>query len=225
MKHKFHGHSSVEFPDPRDTLAEGIIAVGGELDEATLYTAYHAGIFPWPQTGMPMLWFSPEMRGVLEFKDLHVAESLKRYRRKNPQIEFSLNKDFRHVIEECAKQPRPGQDGTWILPAMKKAYVKFFEAGHCLSVEVREENVLIGGIYGVLIDGVFSAESMFYKKPNASKLAFWHLIEVLQNQGHEWIDIQMVTPVSASFGGKYVPREAFLQMLEQRHRQMAGLEA
>ncbi|MNL23068.1 Leucyl/phenylalanyl-tRNA--protein transferase [compost metagenome] len=170
-----------------------------------------------------MLWFSPEMRGILDFQDFHVAESLKRYRRKNPQIEFTLNKDFRHVIEECSKQPRPGQEGTWILPAMKKAYVKFFEAGHCLSVEVREGNVLIGGIYGVLVEGVFSAESMFYKKPNASKLAFWHLIEVLMAQGHEWIDIQMVTPIAASFGGKYVDREFFLEMLDQRHRQVTEI--
>jgi leucyl/phenylalanyl-tRNA--protein transferase len=221
MKSKVHGHSSVDFPDPRDTLAEGIIAVGGILDEATLYEAYYQGIFPWPQAGMPMLWFSPEMRGILEFKDFHVAKSLQRFRKNNPQIEFSVNKDFRHVIEECAKQPRPGQEGTWILPPMKKAYVHFFEAGHCLSVEVREGNVLIGGIYGVLIEGVFSAESMFYKKPNASKLAFWHLVEILRAKGHQWMDIQMVTPVAGSFGGKYVDRDVFLEMLDERHRNYA----
>lgn len=210
-------HSSVDFPDPRETLAEGIIAVGGKLDVGTLYQAYSRGIFPWPQPGFPMLWFSPENRGIIDFKDFRVPESLQRFRRRHPEIEYSVNKDFRHVVEECARQPRPGQDGTWILPVMKKAYVDFFEAGYCLSVEVRENNILIGGIYGVLVEGVFSGESMFYKKPNASKLALWYLVELLQSQGHEWMDVQMVTPVVASMGGKYVSRDQYLEMLEKRH--------
>ncbi|WII71303.1 leucyl/phenylalanyl-tRNA--protein transferase [Bdellovibrio sp. 22V] len=212
--------SSVEFPDPRDTLAEGIIAVGGKLDVGTLYSAYSRGIFPWPQPGLPMLWFSPEKRGVLLFEDFHVSESLKRYRRRHPEIEFTINKDFHQVIEECSKQPRPGQEGTWITPMMKRSYVDFFNAGFCMSVEVRENNILIGGIYGVLVQGVFSGESMFYKKANASKLALWHLVEVLQAQGHEWIDVQMVTPVVGSMGGKYVDREQYLEMLELRHQSL-----
>ncbi|HEY1080128.1 MAG TPA: leucyl/phenylalanyl-tRNA--protein transferase [Bdellovibrio sp.] len=213
-------HSSVDFPDPRETLAEGIIAVGGKLDVGTLYQAYSRGIFPWPQPGFPMLWFSPENRGIIDFKDFRVPESLQRFRRRHPEIEYSVNKDFRHVVEECARQPRPGQDGTWILPVMKKAYVEFFEAGYCLSVEVRENNILIGGIYGVLVEGVFSGESMFYKKPNASKLALWYLVELLQSQGHEWMDVQMVTPVVASMGGKYVSRDQYLEMLEKRHNDL-----
>ncbi|NUN05498.1 MAG: leucyl/phenylalanyl-tRNA--protein transferase [Bdellovibrio sp.] len=217
-------HSSVDFPDPRETLAEGIIAVGGKLDVGTLYTAYTRGIFPWPQEGFPMLWFSPEKRGVLDFQDFKVPESLQRFRRRHPEIEFSVNKDFRQVIEECAKQPRPGQEGTWILPAMKKAYMDFFDAGYCLSVEVRENNILIGGIYGVLVEGVFSGESMFYKKPNASKLALWYLVELLQSQGHEWMDVQMVTPVVASMGGKYIEREQYLEMLEKRHADLGFVE-
>lgn len=211
--------SSVEFPDPRDTLAEGIIAIGGRLDVGTLYAAYSAGIFPWPQINLPMLWFSPEERGILEFKDFHVPESLLRFRRKNPQVEFTVNQDFQQVLEECSKQPRPGQDGTWITNSMKHAYLEFFKEGFCMSVEVRENNILIGGIYGVLVQGVFSGESMFYKKPNASKLALWHLVETLAEQGHEWIDVQMVTPVVESMGGKYVDREQYLQMLERRHQE------
>ena len=213
-------HSSVDFPDPRQALAEGILAVGGKLDIGTLHTAYSKGIFPWPQEGLPMLWFSPEKRGILEFNDFHVPESLRRFRRRNPQIEFTFNKDFIYVIEECSKQPRPGQDGTWILPAMKNAYLDFFNAGFGLSVEVREDNVLIGGIYGVLVEGVFSGESMFYKKPNASKLALWRLVDYLADKGHHWIDVQMVTPVIGAMGGKYVDREAFLNMLEQRHKSL-----
>ncbi|KYG61484.1 leucyl/phenylalanyl-tRNA--protein transferase [Bdellovibrio bacteriovorus] len=217
MKKKF-GPSSVEFPDPRDTLAEGIIAVGGRLDVATLYEAYSRGIFPWPQEGMPMLWFSPERRGVLIFKEFKVPESLRRFRRKHPEITFTVNKDFQQVLEECAKQPRPHQQGTWITPAMKRAYLDFFNEGFGLSIEVRENNIVIGGIYGVLVEGVFSGESMFYKKPNASKLALWYLVDHLQSQGHEWIDVQMVTPVVESMGGKYVDREVYLTMLTLRHK-------
>lgn len=214
-------HSSVDFPNPRHALVEGVLAVGGKLDIGTLHTAYSKGIFPWPQEGLPMLWFSPDKRGILEFKDFHVPESLRRFRRRNPQIEFTFNRDFVRVIEECSKQPRPGQDGTWILPAMKNAYLDFFNAGFGLSVEVREDNVLIGGIYGVLVEGVFSGESMFYKKPNASKLALWRLVDYLGDKGHQWIDVQMVTPVVGAMGGKYVDREVFLNMLEQRHENIA----
>lgn len=210
--------SSVDFPDPRDTLAEGILAVGGRLDVGTLYTAYSMGIFPWPQPGMPMLWFSPEKRGVLFFKDLKISESLRRFRRRNPQIQFTVNQSFAEIMDECAKQPRPGQDGTWILPAMKRAYLDFFHAGFCMAIGVWENGILIGGIYGVLVEGVFSGESMFYKKSNASKLALWKLVEVLTELGHQWMDVQMVTPVVESLGGKYIDREEYLELLEERHR-------
>ncbi|UYL09806.1 leucyl/phenylalanyl-tRNA--protein transferase [Bdellovibrio sp. SKB1291214] len=216
-------HSSVEFPDPRDTMAEGILAVGGKLDVGTLYTAYSKGIFPWPQVGFPMLWFSPEKRGMMFFNEFHVPESLQRFRRKNPQITYTVNKDFDHVMAECANQIRPGQEGTWILPVMKRAYHEFNKAGFGLSIEVRENNVLIGGIYGVLVDGVFSGESMFYKKPNASKLALWFLVEHLSQLGHQWIDVQMVTPVVAQLGGRLVDREEYLQLLEERHQQIAAI--
>ncbi len=210
--------SSVDFPDPRDTLAEGILAVGGRLDVGTLYTAYSLGIFPWPQPGMPMLWFSPEKRGVLFFKDLKISESLRRFRRRNPQIQFTVNQNFAEIMDECSKQPRPGQDGTWILPAMKRAYLDFFNAGFCMAIGVWEDGVLIGGIYGVLVEGVFSGESMFYKKSNASKLALWKLVEVLSELGHQWMDVQMVTPVVESLGGKYIDREDYLELIEERHR-------
>lgn len=216
--------SSVEFPNPRETLAEGVLAVGGVLDVGTLYTAYSKGIFPWPQPGLPLLWFSPEQRGIIEFHEFRIPESLRRFRRQHPEITFTVNGDFRQVIEECSKQPRPGQDGTWITTQMKRAYLEFFKAGFCMSVEVRENNILIGGIYGVLVEGVFSGESMFYRKPNASKLALWRLKEVLEAQGHEWMDVQMVTPVVASMGGKLVEREVYLAMLEKRHRQVQDSE-
>ncbi len=216
-------HSSIDFPDPRNSLAEGIVAVGGKLDVGTLYEAYHRGIFPWPQEGLPLLWFCPDQRGILEFKDFSVPASLQRFRRKNSQWQFTVNQSFAEVIEECAKQPRPGQNGTWLTSAMKPAYLNFFEEGHCLSVEVRENNILIGGIYGVLVEGVFSGESMFYKKANASKMALWYLVELLKSKGHDWMDVQMVTPVVESFGGKYVSKEEYLKKLKARQQAASSI--
>lgn len=211
---------SIDFPNPRHTLAEGIIVVGGELSVANLHAAYRKGIFPWPQEGYPMLWFSPEERGVMDFDDFHLPRSLEKFLRKNPQIEFSLNQDFFGVIRSCQKQKRPGQDGTWINEQIVNAYNNFHKAGYAHSLEVWEGEALIGGIYGVLVEGVFSAESMFYKKPNASKLALWALVDHLKDQGHHWMDVQMITPVVEAMGGKYISRDDFLTRLNQRHAEL-----
>ncbi len=211
--------SSLDFGDPRNAMVEGIVAVGGKLDVATLYTAYAKGIFPWPQEGYPMLWFCPDKRGILEFKNLHVPQSLQKFARKNSDWKITINQCFEKVIHECAKQKRPGQHGTWILPEMEKAYLDFFKAGFVVSVEVWQKEALIGGVYGVLVEGVLSAESMFYKKSNASKIALWNLIQYLQSLGHEWMDIQMITPVTEQFGGRYVHRDYYLMMLEERKQQ------
>lgn len=215
--------SSVEFPDPRETLAEGIIAVGGKLDTGTLYTDYSQGIFPWPQEGLPLLWFSPERRGILDFSKFRVPQSLRKFRRQNPHYEITFNQDFDQVIEECARQKRPGQNGTWILSGLKKAYKDFHRQGYAHSVEVRENNILMGGVYGVLVRGVFAGESMFHKRPNISKLALWALVEHLKAKGHGWMDIQMVTPVAELFGGEYIDREEFLERLMLRHTQVQNL--
>lgn len=212
LKRKFQ--SSVDFPDPRDAMAEGVLAVGGLLDVGTLYTAYSLGVFPWPHPDYPLLWFSPEKRGIIEFKDLHLSHSFQKFVRQHEQeFQVTVDKAFPQVIRECAKQPRPGQDGTWILPGMVKSYIDFHNAGYAHSVEVWHGRQLVGGIYGVFVKGVFSGESMFYKTPNASKLALYHLIELLKSWDLEWMDIQMVTPVAKSFGGKYLEREEFLQKL------------
>ncbi len=208
--------STVDFPDPRDALAEGVLAVGGLLDVDTLYTAYGLGVFPWPHPEYPLLWFSPEKRGIIEFSDLHISRSFDKFvRHHGGEFEITVDQAFTQVVRECAKQPRPGQEGTWILPPMIKAYIDFHNAGYAHSVEVWHKRQLVGGIYGVFVKGMFSGESMFYKTPNASKLALFHLIKLLESWGLEWMDIQMVTPVTKSFGGKYLEREEFLSKLAQ----------
>jgi leucyl/phenylalanyl-tRNA--protein transferase len=198
-------------PGPRAPIQDGLIAIGGDLKPETLLEAYRKGIFPWPQEGLPLLWFSPDPRGVLEFSELHISQSLRKFARQNPQLSFTINQAFPNVIAGCRLQRRQSQNGTWILPEMESAYLRLFEQGHILSLECWENGVLVGGIYGVLVDQVFSGESMFHLRPNASKMCLWKLVEHLESLGHSWMDIQMVTPLLASFGGKLISREEFLQ--------------
>jgi leucyl/phenylalanyl-tRNA--protein transferase len=199
--------------NPRVNNPEGLIAVGGSLDIKTLIQAYSCGVFPWPQEGYPNLWFSPDPRGVLDFKDFHVSESLKKFAQKNKNLKFTYDQSFAEVIKACQLQSRPGQAGTWITAEMKNAYLNFHKQGYAHSLECWLDQQLVGGIYGVDVAGVFSGESMFFKLPNASKLCFWKLVEKLQAEGRTWIDIQMITPVTKSFGGKHITKEQYLKRI------------
>jgi leucyl/phenylalanyl-tRNA--protein transferase len=202
------------FPPVTEASEEGIVAVGGSLSVDRLRAAYSQGIFPWPHEGYPMLWFCPWERGILEFTDLHIPRSLRKFS-KRVNWHFTIDQKFEAVITACARAPRPGQSGTWINSEVLAAYGRFHRAGYAHSLEVWDQTELIGGIYGVFVDNVFSAESMFFCRPNASKWAFWKLIEFLQNLGLQWIDLQMVTPVSESFGAKLIGQAGFLRMLRE----------
>src|SRR5690606_5544698 len=123
-----------------------------------------------------------EKRGIIEFKNLHLSQSFEKFLKKHVNsFEVTVDKAFLQVIRECSKQPRPGQEGTWILPGMLKSYSDFHKAGYAHSLEIWHNKHLVGGIYGVFVKGVFSGESMFYKVPNASKLALYHLIQLLKS--------------------------------------------
>lgn len=200
------------FPDPRESTPEGIVALGGDLHTDSLLRAYRSGIFPWPHRGLPLLWFSPPERGVLEFKELHIPRSLAGARRKGT-FRFTVDRAFREVIAACAGARRPGQGGTWITPEMLEAYCELHRLGHAHSVEAWKDERLVGGIYGVDAGGAFSGESMFYLEPNASKLALLRLIEHLASRGLGWMDIQMVTPHMKTLGGREIPRAEFLAKL------------
>lgn len=206
------------FPDPRSADKDGLLAVGGNLEPQTLEQAYRHGIFPWPHPGYPLMWFSPDPRGVLDFQEFHIPTSMQKWiktiEKKMLDLKITQNQAFRQVMENCRLQKRPFQHGTWILPEMVESYVRMQKLGLARSLEIWEANELVGGIYGVDIKGIFSGESMFFKKKNMSKFALVKLVETLQNEGRTWIDIQMVTPVLASFGGKYISRELFLKRLE-----------
>jgi leucyl/phenylalanyl-tRNA--protein transferase len=202
----------VEFPDPERADEHGIVAVGGDLEPASLRLAYRHGIFPWPVEGLPLLWFSPAERGVLEFAELHVSRSLVRERRRG-RFRLSIDAAFPQVIRACARVPRRGQRGTWITRQILRAYVRLHELGVAHSVEAWDGERLAGGVYGVDVDGAFAAESMFHLEPNASKLALWHLVEHLASRGLDWLDVQVLSPHLERLGAKEIPRAAFLATL------------
>lgn len=212
--------AQLQFPDPRSAGEDGLLCVGGNLEVNTLASAYSQGIFPWPQEGLPLLWFSPERRGVLDFANLHWSRRFLRALKGAVAERFQLtfNRAFLDVINACASVPRAHESGTWILTPMRKAYLEFHEAGYAHSVECWQDGELVGGLYGVYIGGVFSGESMFYRVSDASKLCLYALIQRLQHVGLTWMDIQMVTPVLETLGGHYIAREDYLQRLEQAKR-------
>ncbi|MCA1557921.1 MAG: leucyl/phenylalanyl-tRNA--protein transferase [Acidobacteria bacterium] len=208
----------IDFPDPEYASFEGIVAVGGQLSTENLLEAYRRGIFPWPMEGWPMLWFCPEPRAILEFKDLHIPRRLERLRKNSP-FSFTIDRSFEKVITHCARVRRPGEVGTWITQQMLRAYCKLHQTGHAHSVEAwDEDNRLVGGLYGVDAGGSFAGESMFFLQPNASKLALLHLIDYLRARGLDWMDIQMLTPHMAALGAKEISRTEFLSMLATQHR-------
>ncbi|MBI3557508.1 MAG: leucyl/phenylalanyl-tRNA--protein transferase [Deltaproteobacteria bacterium] len=204
-----------KFPDPRETDTDGIVAVGGDLHVESLLLAYRQGIFPWPDPSFAeVIWACPAQRGILDFTRLHVPRSLKAAQKKT-SFRFTIDKAFDVVIALCAGMPRPDQDGTWITRDMLRAYSRFHKQGHAHSVECWDGEELVGGMYGVDIDGAFAGESMFYLKPNASKLALLHLIDHLRSRGLDWMDIQMVTPHLEALGAMAIPRNEFLDRLEK----------
>jgi leucyl/phenylalanyl-tRNA--protein transferase len=205
----------IRFPDPKFSTAEGIVAVGGDLAPENVLEAYRRGIFPWPIEGLPLVWFCPPERAILEFADLHIPRSLLRERRRTG-LHFTLDRDFPSVIRACAKTLRAGESGTWITPEVVRSYTELHRRGVVHSAESWEaDGTLVGGLYGVDAVGAFAGESMFYLRPNASKLALLFLIEHLGERGLSWIDIQMMTPHMQALGAKLISRERYLEKLAE----------
>jgi leucyl/phenylalanyl-tRNA--protein transferase len=204
----------IQFPDPRTASPEGIVAIGGDLHPDSVLAAYRQGIFPWPVEKLPLLWFCPAERGVLSFDALHVPRSLARARRTSG-ITHTFDRAFGAVIRACAATPRPSQHGTWITPAVVAAYERLHQMGVAHSVESWLGDRLVGGAYGVDVDGAFAAESMFYVEPNASKLALLHLIDHLRSRRLDWMDVQTLTPHMQRLGARLVAREEFLDLLQR----------
>lgn len=207
--------------DPEQSDPRGIVAVGGDLRAERLIDAYRRGIFPWYEEGLPILWHSPDPRFVLRPTGLKVGRSLRKTIRRG-LYRVSLDTAFGRVIRQCAKVPRPGQDGTWITTEMIEAFERLFSLGHAHSVEAWSGNELVGGVYGVAVGAVFCGESMFALAPDASKVAFVALVEQLARWGFELIDCQVYTDHLARFGAVNWPRSQFLKELERLRDREVG---
>lgn len=188
----------------------GLLAIGGDLSVDRLLLAYQNGIFPWFSDDSPILWYAPHERFVLHPEKLKVSASMKKVIQ-SKKFSFSHDQAFSEVIRACADSPRFGQDGTWITSDMQSAYIRLFDLGYAHSVEVRENGVLVGGLYGVQVNDVFCGESMFSKVSNASKAA---LINLCQNFHFKLIDCQVYTSHLESLGAEMISMENYLSYLK-----------
>ena len=190
------------------------MAIGGDLEVASLQLAYRQGVFPWPLgSEYPLAWFSPDPRGILNYDDLIVSKSLKKLLRQE-KYEVKFNCDFPSVILGCAESKnRQEQNGTWITEEIILSYINLHFSGLAYSVETYFDDKLVGGMYGVHIGGFVSGESMFYTKPNASKIALVSLMEHLHQHQIDWIDTQLVNPFLAKMGATEISRIDYLKML------------
>lgn len=201
-------------PDPEESDPRGLVAVGGDLRPSRLLDAYARGIFPWYGEGLPILWHSPDPRFVLEPEALRINRSLRKAIRRQP-YRLTLDAAFEQVIRRCAEVPRPDQDGTWITEDMIRAYDQLHALGHAHSVEAWDGDTLVGGVYGVAVGALFCGESMFAAAPDASKIAFVHLVRQLQRWGFALIDCQVYTDHLERFGAVEWARSRFLANLAQ----------
>ncbi|HEX9493753.1 MAG TPA: leucyl/phenylalanyl-tRNA--protein transferase [Thermoanaerobaculia bacterium] len=201
------------FPDPR-TARGDIIAIGDDLSVATLREAYRHGIFPWPHPDLPLPWFSPRRRAILMFDDLHIGRTLRRSMRHAP-FRFTIDRAFDQVIRACAESRRAEGEGTWIGPDIISAYTRLHREGDAHSIEAWDGEELVGGLYGVDAGGVFTGESMFHRRPDASKLALLHLIDHMQARGASWLDCQILTRHMRALGAREITRARFLDLLAE----------
>jgi leucyl/phenylalanyl-tRNA--protein transferase len=200
------------FPPVSQTHSSGIIALGGDLSTARLLLAYRSGIFPWFEDGEPITWWSPDPRMVLFLDELVISKSMRNVLNRN-LFTVTFNQNFREVISNCQKIKRDGQNGTWITNDMIEAYCKLHELGVAKSVEVWQEDQLVGGLYGIDLGHVFCGESMFSKVSNASKVAFIALVNQLRSKNYKLLDCQVYNDHLASLGCREIDRKDFMRIL------------
>ncbi len=200
------------FPPVFEASSEGILAVGGDLSSERLLLAYKSGIFPWFNPGEQILWWAPKSRMVLYFDELIVSKSMRNILNRNT-FKVTFNQNFSEVILNCSLIKREGQRGTWISQEMIKAYCKLNELGIAKSVEVWQNNELVGGLYGIDLGFIFCGESMFSRVSNASKVAFISLVNHLKNENYKLLDCQVYNEHLNSLGCREIDRDDFMKLL------------
>ena len=204
-------NETIEFPPLTKTNPEGLLAVGGDLSPERVLYAYQNGIFPWYESDQPILWWAPDPRFVLYPHKLKVSKSTKQIL-KNQSFEITVNRNFKEVIQACAKVKREAQSGTWITDEMMETYCELHQRGIAKSVEVWQNKKLVGGLYGVeLNDTIFCGESMFSYVSNASKIGFTTFV---QNSKYKLIDCQLHTNHLESLGAEPISRSKFMNYLK-----------
>ncbi|HEY3831061.1 MAG TPA: leucyl/phenylalanyl-tRNA--protein transferase [Acidimicrobiia bacterium] len=199
-----------ELPSARDADADGIVAIGADLEPTTLVNAYARGLFPMRLGGRsgPLGWWSPDPRGIMPLDGFLVSRSLRRSRR---QFRVTIDEDFVGVMRGCGDERRPQ---GWIDESFIEAYSELHRLGVAHSIEVwDDEGGLAGGLYGVRIRGLFAGESMFHRRTDASKVALWATCELLALDGARLFDVQWTTPHLASLGAVDVARSEYLGRL------------
>jgi len=201
------------FPPVHLSEPDGLLAVGGDLSTERLLLAYRNGIFPWYE-GNHILWWCPDPRFVLAPSRLKVSKSMRQLLKKNA-FEFTINKAFSEVINNCKSISRRDQDGTWITNEIKEAYTRMHKEGYAHSAEVWLNDELVGGLYGIRMGKVFFGESMFSKVSNASKYAFISYVEQLKKEDVQLIDCQVYTEHLESLGAGMMSRPVFIELVKK----------
>lgn len=208
---------AIHFPSPNLADAHGLLAIGGDLSCDRLTLAYHMGIFPWYSDGDPICWWSPDPRMVFDLKSpypMKISKSLRQSKR-NRGYKVIENQNFEKVMRACMNTPRKEDGGTWINEAMIDAYLNLHHQGLAKSIEVYQNEQLVGGLYGIDLQskGIFCGESMFSHKTDASKIALWHLVQTLQDKNYTFIDAQLYNDHLDSLGAIEIDRQVFLSHL------------
>jgi len=203
------------FPPVSEANDDGILAIGGDLSPKRLLLAYQSGIFPWFEDDEPIIWWSPNPRMVLFLDELVVSKSMRNILNRNI-FKVTFNQNFRAVISNCQKIKRNGQNGTWITNDMIEGYCKLNELGIAKSVEVWQNDELVGGLYGIDLGHIFCGESMFSKVSNASKVAFIALVDQLKANNYKLLDCQVYNEHLESLGCREIDRIDFMKILKSK---------
>ena len=217
---------AIDFPDITDALKNpnGLLAIGGDLDETRLLSAYQKGIFPWYNEGEPILWWAPNPRCILKPNKIHISHSLKKCLRKN-QFQITYNRNFANVINQCSvnrnaeptSQNNAGNlsfNDTWLTADMKKVFINLHKSGYAHSVECWHNKELVGGLYGIAMGKIFFGESMFSRMSNTSKITLVHLAKRLEEMNFQLIDCQINTKHLQTLGAQLITRNQFTKFLK-----------